>query len=48
MKKVNDVQKITVSESSKTAEVVFDDQKTSVDKLIQATTNAGYPSTVVN
>lgn len=46
LEQVDGVQKVTVSESNKTAEVVFDDQKTSVDKLIETTKNAGYESTV--
>jgi periplasmic mercuric ion binding protein len=35
-----------VDYDSKTAEVTFNPQKTSVDALIKATTDAGYPATV--
>jgi periplasmic mercuric ion binding protein len=38
------VSKAEVSYEQKTAVVTFDDQKTSVEALIRAVTNAGYPS----
>lgn len=37
-----------VSYKEKTATIVFDDEKTNLQKLIAATTNAGYPSAVKN
>jgi mercuric ion binding protein len=39
------VGKVAVSLAARTATVTFDDGKTTVDALIAATTNAGYPST---
>lgn len=36
-----------VSYDNKKAVVTFDDTHTSINKLIEATTNAGYPSTIV-
>jgi len=44
--KVDGVSHAQVSYKDKEAVVTFDDEKTSADRLIQATTNAGYPSTV--
>jgi mercuric ion binding protein len=41
------VAKVETSIERKTAVVTFDDGKASVADLIQATTNAGYPSTQV-
>ena len=35
---------VTVSDKTKTASVTFDDTKTDVKSLTQATTEAGYPS----
>jgi mercuric ion binding protein len=35
---------VTVSDKTKTAVVTFDDSKTDVNSLTQATTEAGYPS----
>ena len=43
---VEGVQKANVDLESKTANVAFDPQKTSIKALIKATTNAGYPATV--
>jgi mercuric ion binding protein len=43
---VNGVEKVTVTFEPKEAVVTFDDAKTSVDKLREATANAGYPSTL--
>jgi mercuric ion binding protein len=40
------VAKAVVSYPDKTAVVTFDDAKTAVPALINATTNAGYPSAV--
>jgi mercuric ion binding protein len=42
--RVAGVEKADVSAEKGTATVVFDDQKTNVAALINATTNAGYPS----
>ncbi len=38
------VAKVAVSFKEKSAVVTFDDQKTTVDALIAAATNAGYPT----
>lgn len=46
LNKVTGVTKTEVSFERKEAVVTFDDAKTSVAALIQATTDAGYPSTV--
>jgi len=43
---VEGVQKVSVNADSKTADIMFDPQKTSIEALIKATTNAGYPATV--
>lgn len=43
---VEGVQKVTVDADAKTADVTFDPQKTNIEALIKATTNAGYPATV--
>ena len=43
---VEGVEKANVDYNSKTASVTFNPQKTSVDALIKATTDAGYPATV--
>jgi len=43
---VEGVEKANVDYDSKMASVTFNPQKTSVDALIKATTDAGYPSTV--
>jgi mercuric ion binding protein len=44
--KVNGVEKVDVSLEKKEAVVTFDDAKTKVEALLDATKNAGYPSTV--
>ena len=44
--KVEGVSKVEVSYEKRLAVVTFDDAKASVQKLTQATENAGYPSTV--
>jgi periplasmic mercuric ion binding protein len=41
---VSGVSKVVVSAESKTASVTYDDSKARVDALVNATTNAGYPS----
>jgi mercuric ion binding protein len=41
---VQGVEKVVVSLADKTAVVTFDDAKTALPALINATTNAGYPS----
>lgn len=43
---VEGVKEASVDYDSKTASVTFDPQKTSIEALIKATTNAGYPATV--
>lgn len=44
--KVDGVSQVKVSYEERQAVVTFDDAKTSVPKLTQATENAGYPSSV--
>lgn len=44
--KVDGVNKVVVSYDKREAVVSFDDAKASVQKLTQATENAGYPSSV--
>ena len=44
--KVEGVNKLDVSYEKRQAVVTFDDAKATVQKLTQATENAGYPSTV--
>lgn len=44
--KVAGVNKVDVNFDKREAVVTFDDAKASVQKLTQATENAGYPSTV--
>jgi mercuric ion binding protein len=46
LNKVEGVGKIDVSFEKKEAVVTFDDAKTKVEALLEATKNAGYPSTV--
>jgi periplasmic mercuric ion binding protein len=46
LEKVPSVQRVSVDYTSKTATVEFDDAATPVDKLTEATKNAGYPSTI--
>ena len=46
--KVDGVSRAEVSYEDKEAMVTFDDEKTSADALIEATTHAGYPSTIKN
>ena len=45
IEKVSGVSKVTVSFKEKTAVVMFDDTRTVVKDLTDATTNAGFPST---
>ena len=44
LNKVQGVSKVDVSYEKKQAVVTFDDTKTDTKALVQATTNAGYPS----
>ena len=46
LSKVDGVQKVKASFEKREAVVIFDDKKTSVEKLSLASTNAGYPATV--
>ncbi len=46
LKKVDGVQEAKTDFAKKEAVVTFDDSKTSVEKLTQATTDAGYASTL--
>lgn len=48
LNKVEGVTRIEVSFEKKEAVVTFDDAKTAIKALTDATTNAGYPSTVKN
>jgi mercuric ion binding protein len=43
---VDGVQKVSVDGDTKMADVTFDPKKTSIEALIKATTNAGYPATI--
>jgi mercuric ion binding protein len=45
LQKVQGVEKVAVSYEKKEAVVTFDDAKTSVEVLMKATKDAGYPST---
>ncbi|MBB3140307.1 mercury resistance system periplasmic binding protein MerP [Halomonas organivorans] len=45
LNKVDGVARVDVSYPDREAVVTFDDTRTSVEALIEATTNAGYPST---
>lgn len=45
--KVPGVETVVVSYEQKSATVTYDDQKTTVDALTSATTQAGYPSRVM-
>jgi mercuric ion binding protein len=45
--KVAGVESVAVSFEQKTATVTYDDQKTTPDALISATTQAGFPSKVI-
>jgi mercuric ion binding protein len=44
LERVSGVSKVSVSFKDKTAVVVFDDAKASVEDLIRATAKAGFPS----
>lgn len=46
LEKVSGVNAVKVDLDKKTASVTFDPDKAQPEALIQATTNAGYPSTV--
>jgi mercuric ion binding protein len=46
LKQVNGVKQVSVSFKDKEAIVTFDNEKTKVKELTNATTNAGYPSVV--
>ncbi len=46
LKDIEGVSTATVSLDDKTATIVYDDDKTNVSELIEATTFAGYPSRV--
>jgi mercuric ion binding protein len=46
LSKVNGVQQVEIDYENKLAEVTFDDARTTTVRLIEATTNAGFPSTV--
>ena len=46
--KVEGVSKVNVTFESREAVVTFDDTKTSVQKLMKATEDVGYPSSVKN
>ena len=44
---ISGVMTVVVSFEQKTATVTYDDQKTTLDALISATTQAGYPSRAI-
>ena len=46
LKRVDGVSSVQVRYEERDATVTFDDDKPSVDAITQATTNAGYPSTL--
>jgi mercuric ion binding protein len=46
LQRVEGVEKVAVAYEPKEAVVTFDDAKTSVDRLREATANAGYPSSL--
>lgn len=46
LEKVDGVREARVDYGAKTASVTFEPESTSIDALIQATTNAGYPSSL--
>lgn len=46
LQKVEGVEKVAVTFEPKEAVITFDDTKTTVGKLTEATTKAGYPSTL--
>jgi mercuric ion binding protein len=46
LQKVQGVEKVTATFEPKEAVVTFDDSKTTLEQLRNATANAGYPSTV--
>lgn len=46
LNKVEGVEIIEINLEKKEARITFDDAKTTVEALVEATTNAGYPSTV--
>ena len=46
LEKVSGVEKVHATYEAKEAVVIFDDAKTSVDKLTEATKKAGFPSSV--
>lgn len=46
LEKVDGVKKANVSLEQREAKITFDDAITTPDKLMQATTDAGYPSTL--
>lgn len=48
LNRVEGVAKADVSYKKFEAKVIFDDEKTTVEALINATTNAGYPSSIKN
>lgn len=47
LKNIDGVSAMAVNYRTQSALVTFDDSKTTVDALIAATTNAGFPATVV-
>jgi len=47
LKNVDGVALADIAKGTKLAVVTFDDDKTNTAALVKATTNAGYPSTVV-
>lgn len=48
LNRTDGVSKAEVDYKTKQAVVIFDDAKTTAENLIKVTTNAGYPSTIIN
>lgn len=47
LSRISGVSDVSINAEKKLATIAFDDAKTSVSALTRATTDAGYPSTVV-
>ena len=47
LEKVSGVKNVSVSLDDKTASVTYNDETTTIDQLIAATTGQGYPSQVI-
>lgn len=45
---VDGVTSVSADSDQRTAKVVFDDEQTTIDQIIAASTNAGYPASVLD